>query len=580
MATVGRHTFTEADLRAAAGVRSFERGIEYLDAVDGITASAYQIMASVRGSADYEVVLTLPGPDGAGGIRGECTCPQGREGFFCKHCVAVGLAIARNAVIVPAQRGSGRAHARAGAAPAAGERAGAGRLRSWLDSRSRDELLSLIAEQLVEDLEWRRRLELRAAAGAGDLTSVSALMADLLDARELSPYGYLEEGDAWRYARRVREAAAAVAMVVSSGHPSGAIAVAEQAIGAVSRSCRNARDSSGVIRAAAADLAASHLAACGVAPPDAVRLADFLAEHGVRRQDILWLDFAGYADALGAAGLHRLREQLSEAWQASQPGSGEQEALERLLQLMGDTDALVGVIAAGHDEPDRKHLKIARELDRAGRRAEALAWAERGLAESAAAPEELTDFVAERYLAAGRGADALAVRRGRFAIARDLTSYRQLRAEGQRAGTWPAVRDWARDLLRSDATADRGGSGPGPAPAGAVIVDVLIDDGDLDAAWEAARGAASEEQWLRLADLAARTRPADALAVYLRQVAGLRTRTGERAYQRLARLLVSARACHDRLGTQEEFGAYLRALRDEQKRKRRLIAILDARELR
>jgi hypothetical protein len=33
-----------------------------------------------------------------------------------------------------------------------------------------------------------------------------------------------------------------------------------------------------------------------------------------------------------------------------------------------------------------------------------------------------------------------------------------------------------------------------------VLIDALIDDGDLDAAWAAAKDAATEPQWLRLAD--------------------------------------------------------------------------------
>ncbi|HUY52242.1 MAG TPA: hypothetical protein VMV92_42150 [Streptosporangiaceae bacterium] len=42
---------------------------------------------------------------------------------------------------------------------------------------------------------------------------------------------------------------------------------------------------------------------------------------------------------------------------------------------------------------------------------------------------------------------------------------------------------------------------------------MLIDDGDIAAAWDAADGIASERQWLTLADLISRDRPADALPV-------------------------------------------------------------------
>src|SRR5262245_15136093 len=100
--TATRPPITEAALRAAAGERSFERGVSYLDAVTGLATVGNQVMATVRGTGDYLVVLTLAEAATRRGLRGECGCPYGQEGFFCKHCVAVGLAVMRNA------RGSAR----------------------------------------------------------------------------------------------------------------------------------------------------------------------------------------------------------------------------------------------------------------------------------------------------------------------------------------------------------------------------------------------------------------------------------------------------------------------------------------
>ncbi|KJY32265.1 hypothetical protein VR46_34560, partial [Streptomyces sp. NRRL S-444] len=48
-----------------------------------------------------------------------------------------------------------------------------------------------------------------------------------------------------------------------------------------------------------------------------------------------------------------------------------------------------------------------------------------------------------------------------------------------------------------------------------------------------------------------------------------------RAYERMTELLLSARACHRVLGTESAFAAYLAALRADQKRKRKLMAMLD-----
>jgi uncharacterized Zn finger protein len=67
--------------------------------------------------------------------------------------------------------------------------------------------------------------------------------------------------------------------------------------------------------------------------------------------------------------------------------------------------------------------------------------------------------------------------------------------------------------------------------------------------------------------------------VYLRAIEPRTRRTGDGNYQEIARLLLLARDCHRRLGTEDEFTAYLAALRTAQKRKRNLMGILDQRGL-
>jgi hypothetical protein len=165
-------------------------------------------------------------------------------------------------------------------------------------------------------------------------------------------------------------------------------------------------------------------------------------------------------------------------------------------------------------------------------------------------------------LARPAGGDAaLRKRRARHADERSLVSYRALRAAARQANTWHSERIKALSQL----------------PA-SVLVDALFDDGDLDAAWGMlARPAedATEEQLLRLADASITVRPADALGVYLAAAEPLTRQTGDAAYRKLVRLLTSARACHEALGTTGEFGRYMTGLRDASKRKRNLISLLD-----
>ncbi|MFE3902666.1 SWIM zinc finger domain-containing protein, partial [Streptomyces sp. NPDC059153] len=80
--------FDENDLRALAGPRSFERGQGYVDAVTAMEVGDGWITATVHGTDAYAVELSLDGP---GRLGGECDCPYGMEGSFCKHLVALGL---------------------------------------------------------------------------------------------------------------------------------------------------------------------------------------------------------------------------------------------------------------------------------------------------------------------------------------------------------------------------------------------------------------------------------------------------------------------------------------------------------
>jgi hypothetical protein len=560
-------TFTEADLRAAAGPQSFERGLRYLDAVAGLEAIGDRWVATVRGSEDYLVVLTVAAEAAAAGgrLRAECDCPHGQEGFFCKHCVAVGLTIARSAASVPAQRGlgTGRATSASQVRPAD--------LESWLTSQSKDLLLTIVFDHLLEDDDWRRRLQLRAAGAAIDLPEIGALATELLDAgaqvgqyRFAAQYGYLEGQEAWRYARRIREVTEIISSLAGAGHAAEATAIAEAALTAVAESGRGASDRAGVIAVAAAELVESHQAACRQAPADPSRLAGFLAGRLVSGDDVPLIDVDEYSGLLGQRGLEELRDLVAAAHAARPSGSAERCALADVLAAAGDVDALVGLAVADPDGYGRGHLRAARVLDQAGRTGEALAVAERGLREAAEPDAGLADFIVARYRATGRIGDAVSLRRERFAARPSVAGYQDLRAAAEEAAAWPAVRPWARGLLRGE---------------GALLIDVLIADNDVDGAWDAAPGIATDAQWLTLADLVRQTRPADALAVYLRLIGTLRRQAGGGVYERIAQLLISARECHGRLGTEAAFAAYVRALRDDQKRKRRLIRILDAHRL-
>ena len=92
-------TLTTELLLHRAGTKSYWRGLTYRDAVLSLRVHSRHVAARVRGSEDavYTIQMSWSGPQ----LVGNCSCPHGSEGFFCKHCVAVGLVLLDRGLTVP-----------------------------------------------------------------------------------------------------------------------------------------------------------------------------------------------------------------------------------------------------------------------------------------------------------------------------------------------------------------------------------------------------------------------------------------------------------------------------------------------
>jgi uncharacterized Zn finger protein len=543
--------FTVADLEQFAGWKSFERGLDYLDMVGELAVTPTGFAATVRGRDDYAVFLET----GSGQLRGECSCPYGQEGNFCKHCVAVGLIVLQARESLPKLAEQARARQAA--------------VDHWLESLSKDELLAELRALIDDDLDVRRRLELRAAAATMDATLVRQAVFELV-----VPEGYLSHQEARDFADGVHAAATAISGLTESGAAEAAIEIAREAIGLLNQSFGYVDDSSAMTGDAAQELLSVHLDACLAAPPEPTSLGDYLASLLLHYDEGLDPGLDGYADLLGEAGFSRLRDRVTAALTADPQAWRPKWLLETVLKAEGDVDGVVALYAADLDERGWNHLRIAQELDQAGRAGEALGWAERGLREAKHPDPRLTEYLAQRYGSDGRQDDLLVLRRTGFQAERSLAHYQSLRQVAENSGTWATEREQALSLLTADAASARRRPRPTWA-AGPVLIDALLDEGEVDDAWAAADGVASEEQWLRLADAVASSRPADAARVYLQAVEPLRAQTGNGVYEQAARLLLAARECHRALGTPVEFDRYLALFRMDQKRKRNLMKILD-----
>ena len=542
--------FTEVHLQAAAGSRSYDRGLDYLSQVEDLDFDGREITATVYGSDAYEVCLTIDtGRSGNIVLIGDCSCPFGEEGNFCKHCVATGLAALRLAATRQAIPRPEQEHEL---------------LTSWLAALSKEELVAEILELLDGNRDLQHRLELRLAARRADVHQVRIAVENLVERA-----GFIEHAEARNYARDVGRAAEAIDALIDGGGAEDAIYLARDAFDWVTDAYASADDSSGSIGDAAHELLAVHLRACQAAPPDPTDLGEYLADLIIADSYGLAPHPQDYADLLGDAGATAIRQHVAAVYEARPEQWNVRNLMESLLKAEGDIDALVAFYSAHLDDRGRQYLTIARVLDGAGRPDDALDWAERGVGKAVRPDGGLIDYVAARYMAAGRQGDVVELRRSIFQAERSLGSYQALRQAATESGSWQAERPKALDELRQDAEIRPAFSWNGP-----VLIDALLDDGDLDAAWTAANSGATQDQWIRLADSSIATRPADALAVYLKAISPLTEQTGDKVYHQMARLLLSARACHEALGTADKFRQYLTVLRMSQKRKRNLMTIL------
>ncbi len=285
-------------------------------------------------------------------------------------------------------------------------------------------------------------------------------------------------------------------------------------------------------------------------------------------------DLRDYAELLGEAGTGLVCDAYRAAYDRDPQGRREKQLMEQLIRAGGDLDALVAFLAKDLDSRGYQHLRIAQELEAADRADEALRWAEDGLRDATGfIGTDLVEFVALRYGQVGRMDDLLTLRRDRFRAEMTVSHYELLQETSERCGVWPGERERAMTLLHDDLVKQGPKAQFGMGP---VLIDILVLERAYEVAWELARKASSEPQRLKLAALIRTEKPAEALEVYDRALAPLRTQTGEDVYRREIDLLLGIRSCHTLLGTDAAFATYLAAFRKEQRRKRNLMRLLDS----
>ena len=320
--------------------------------------------------------------------------------------------------------------------------------------------------------------------------------------------------------------------------------------------------------------------ACSAGVAESRVLAKWMVRFAFEDQDFFQIDPVAYVDALGDEGLAVDRREVAKRSglgsepagrspllhdvYAGFPNFAAKYAAERLAVIDRDVDRLVELLGGDLSSP-HQFTRVAEAMVEFDRPADALAWARRGIAETSGWQ------VANLYgLAAGLLGDTgdvdevVELRRHHHDRLPSSSTYARLQAAARANDTWDAEIAAARAVLAERDTAG--------------LIDALLADGETDEAWHAATSGdhqLSPSHWQRLAEAREQTAPAAAMALYLRLADEALERADKRAYQVAIRHLKAARRAATTAGRLSDFTERVLALRERNRRRPSLIAMLD-----
>lgn len=544
---------TEEALLEAAGPTSFHRGEEYVGYVRGLRVVGSGATASIQARRVYLVDLSWAG----GRVNGTCTCPHHADGNFCKHLVAVGLAVVD----------------RQPATAAVAESADAGvddELHGVVAEMTDDELRAVVLGAAARDDGLRRSLLMRRV---GESAS-----AELLDAVRdaLSARGFVDYRRSFDLARDAQELLDELEEYLDGGAADAVRPALLKATTRLQKLAGQADDSGGVIGDACQRALDLYARSCREGRPEPVKLATWLARF--RDESPGWprvelSDFVEALDAKGLATYRRAVEVMSKRYVDADRWKRASivELQVELADHDGDVDAAVALLSDGESVD---HGGIVKRLRAAGRSEEMLRWLDRAVADGKVrghGPNGLHGLlpfdVAQTYRSVGRLDDALGVLRAEFAREPGIGTFRLLTGFAAEVGRLEGERAWALAEARTHATT--------PYRNGAALIEIAISEGDLDLAWEAEREFGAGYSWQPLVDASAESRPIDAARLLRVHVDTDLRQPNSKKYPVIAERMARMRELHERAGAPAPFDAYLGVIRDTYRRRPALMAALD-----
>ena len=248
-----------------------------------------------------------------------------------------------------------------------------------------------------------------------------------------------------------------------------------------------------------------------------------------------------------------------------------------VARATGGLDAEIAIMARDLSN-SYDFLQIAEKFRQARRFNEAKDWASKGVkAFGERADERLVDFLANEHHRSGDHAQAMKLAWSQFEKSPFFEPYKSLKNHGVRAGEWPAWRERALALIRSEQEAGRPRRyGTPPRDAGTLVQVFLWEKNPAAALQEAEAGGCPGFLWLEIARALERTKPERAVKIYQEQLPGVLAQVSNADYRPAIALIKRVLAILERLGRSAEFPGYVLSLRAQFKAKRNFMKLLAA----
>ena len=428
-----------------------------------------------------------------------------------------------------------------------------------------DDLRTILGQAAERYEDVARAVRLAGSRRSGDL---GQLRTEIDRGLRTSRYLGYRESDGW--AMQARPIVEAIGVAVLTSPTAELVLLIERAVGHVVKVILKADDSDGMIGDLARQLLDLHARACDGGQADPIKLARWMIRFGFDDQDFFEVDPVRYAKALGELGLAAYRREVKERTAAGRGRSfAAKYAQERLAILDGDTEGIVRLLGGDLSRP-HQFIRVAEAMAELGRDDDVLAWATRGIEQSNGwQVAQLYDLAAGVRTRRGQHDEVLQLRRQQHQQMPSSSTYRLFHRAAEDCRVWPSERDGALAVL---AERDLGG-----------LVDVLLDDGEPDSAWQVPQGHPEwdpgRQRWMRLAEAREPSAPGDAFDVYVRLADVELETTGKAAYVRATAIFAKAARAASAADRQADFAEHVASLRETHKRRPTFIAVLNKAKL-